>query len=148
MQPRVVAISERYELVGTLTDSELSMLIDDAPTNAPVLGATLVVEIAGRQYPAPFHADHGDYAVADNAALDALRREGGALVFVIDADGTPDLLTGELDAPLAGDTTHADADHDAGHSDNRRVFVYAAAGAAALGALAVWLARRRKGGAA
>jgi hypothetical protein len=144
-QPRVVAESERFELVGTLTDSELSMLIDHAPSNEPVLGAKLTVDVAGRRVPAKFHADHGDYAVDDATALAALRRDGGALAFVIDAGGEPDLLAGELIVAAPDHDAH-DA-HDAAdtgeQSKDRTTLWLALAGGVAAIAVLILLWRRR-----
>lgn len=103
--PAVTAVSETFELVGRLNASELSILIDRAETNAPVMNAKLSVEVDGLRADAPFHADHGDYAVADAAVLKHLHAAGvKTLTFTLVADEDSDLLTGELDV------------HDAAHS--------------------------------
>lgn len=115
--PRVEAHSELFELVATLAGGELSILVDRFATNEPVLGATVEVELqagagAGAstgtlKASAKFHADHGDYAVADEAFLKALSAPGGhALVFTVTAGAEADLLDGVLPVGTAPSDPH------------------------------------------
>ncbi|MDE2600551.1 MAG: hypothetical protein KGL40_13105 [Rhodocyclaceae bacterium] len=95
--PALTTQSETFELVARLYENELGLYIDDWRSNAPVLNARVEVELDGRKATAQFHADHGDYAVADPEMLKALHAEGEhALVFSIVAGKDVDLLTGEL----------------------------------------------------
>lgn len=109
--PRIEAKSEAFELVGLLQGGELSILINRFETNEPVLGATVEVESGNLKARAPFHADHGDYAVADASFVAALGKPGShPLVITITAGTEADLLEGTLAVPDAG---HLD-DHGLG----------------------------------
>lgn len=140
-RPRMEAQSELFELVATLHDSELSILIDRYETNEPVLNAKLEIESGGVKAKAKFHADHGDYAIDDPAFLKKLQTPGEhALVFTIVAGQDSDLLDGTLT------TGGANAGQDHGHDDHGHALEYAAwAGLALLGlAIAGFLIRRRR----
>jgi hypothetical protein len=153
-QPRLEAQSERYELVGTLSDGELSLMIDVFSSNAPVLGAKVEVEAHGLKATAVFHPDQGDYAVTDAALLQRLAAPGehAVLITIAPRAGGPeieaDLLAGVLSPPEIASPL---AEHEHGHS-------WAARGGVGLGLLAlaaalfVWLRGRggwgRKHGAA
>lgn len=110
--PVVTAVSEAFELVGRLHHDELSILIDRADSNEPVLHATLTVDVDGRSIAVPFHAEHGDYALSDPAVLAKLQQVGSKpLTFTLLAGEESDLLTGELDVhdaePAVADHRHA-----------------------------------------
>lgn len=95
--PTLRAESEQFELVARLYPDELGIYIDHWASNAPLLNAEVEVELNGRKAVATFHADHGDYAVADPEMLKALQLEGEhALIFTIVTDKDADLLTGTL----------------------------------------------------
>src|SRR5690606_21285551 len=95
--PTLTTQSETFELVARLYENELGLYIDYWGSNAPVLNATVEVELNGRKAPAQFHADHGDYAVSDPELVKALHAEGEhALIFSIVAGEDVDLLSGEL----------------------------------------------------
>lgn len=99
--PRVEVHSDLFELVGQLDGQGLTLLIDRYDSNAPVLGAKVMVESGGIETAAIFRADQGDYAVRDERLL-ALLRQGDehALVFTITAGEDSDLLDGTLRRPL------------------------------------------------
>lgn len=102
--PRMEAKSEDFELVATLGGEELSILIDRFATNEPVLAAQVEVQAGDLKAVARFHADHGDYAVADEAFLKALSAPGEhALVVTLSTGKESDLLDGVLkvEAPAA-----------------------------------------------
>lgn len=102
--PRFESHTELFELVATLADEELSILIDRYATNEPVLGAQVEVEAGTLKAVARFRADHGDYAVADAAFLQALARPGQhPLVITVSAGADTDLIDGVLEvaAPVA-----------------------------------------------
>ena len=106
--PRFEAKSEAFELVGRLSGGELSMFINRYETNEPVDGAKVEVELGKLKAVAPFHADQGDYAVADEAFLQALSAPGDhALVITLVAGNEADLLEGTLNVP-GGNHEHAD----------------------------------------
>jgi hypothetical protein len=99
--PRVEAKSEDFELVATLSASELSIYVDRYVSNEPVLKAAIEVESAGLKAVAKFHADHGDYSLTDAAMLKLLATPGQhALVFTVTADDEADLLEGTLATPI------------------------------------------------
>jgi hypothetical protein len=74
--PVAVAESESFEAVGRLEDEGLVFYIDRSDSNAPVLGATLEVDSAGKSAKAVFRAERGDYLVADAEWLKPLRQPG------------------------------------------------------------------------
>ena len=91
------AQSESFELVATLNEDELSVLIDRFSTNEPVLQAKVEVELEGIRASGTFHADHGDYAFTEEKLLQKLREPGEhALVFTMQAGNESDLLAGTL----------------------------------------------------
>ncbi|MCW7541915.1 hypothetical protein OOT46_29385 [Aquabacterium sp. A7-Y] len=157
--PRLEAQSEAFELVATLSGGELSVLIDRFETNEPVLRAQLEVESEGRRATATFHADHGDYAVADPEFLKLLARPGShPLIFTVVAGAETDLLDGTLvvaDAAAGsaamtaghghahgpGAHAHEEAPHEHG-SVARSTVVVGGLAALALGGL--WWQRRQK----
>ena len=145
--PRLEARSELFELVATLSGGELSILVDRYETNEPVLGAKVEVEAGALKAVAPFHADHGDYAVDNPALLQALAKSGEhALVFTIVAGQQADLLEGTLRVGAAPVASAADDHaHDALLTPRK-----AAAGGAVLLAAAAslfFLRRRARAGA-
>lgn len=142
---RIETFTESFELVGHLQGGELSVLIDRYETNEPVLNGKLEVELNGLKAPAKFHADLGDYAVADEKFLKALAQPGKhSLIFTLTAGEESDLLEGTLEVQADGDA-HRDS-----HGDERsrvlRSSTWAAAGvlsAVALAALAIRRFRRK-----
>lgn len=140
--PRVDTFTESFELVGHLQDDELSILIDRYETNEPVLNGKLEVEFNGLKAAARFHADHGDYAVDDEAFLKALAKPGKhSLIFTLVAGDESDLLEGMLEVK-ADDHAHSHGDVD-GHENS--LWIWAAAGvllSTALVALAIRQLRR------
>lgn len=155
--PRLEAHTEQFELVATLYDSELSILVDRYASNEPVLGAKLEIEVGGVTALAPFRADHGDYTSTDPQLLQLLKTPGQhALVFTLTAGPDSDLLDGTLgtaggDAAAAHDHAHAtgaahdhDDDHDQGLGLLRSKRFWAATGLAGLALLGgAWWWRRR-----
>lgn len=122
--PRIETFSESFELVGHLQEDELSILIDRYETNVPVLNAKLEIEMDGLKTEAKFHDDHGDYAVADEKFLQALRKPGKhSLIFTLTTSEESDLLEGTLDAG-AGAAAH---DHDDEHGHSKRPWLVTAA---------------------
>lgn len=95
--PRIEAKSDLFELVGTLTSGELSILIDRFATNEPVLQARVELESGGVKAQAKFHVDMGDYSVDDPAMLKKLATPGEhALVITVLAEKDSDLLDAVL----------------------------------------------------
>ena len=122
--PSFEAKSELFELVGRLSGGELSLLIDRYDTNAPVLGATVEVETGSLKATAKHHADHGDYAIDDEAFLKALSAPGEhGLVITIVAAEDSDLLDGVLRVSTQ-EAAHGDHGHEHGPmSWNRWVLI-------------------------
>ena len=107
--PRIETFTESFELVGQLSGSELSIMIDRYETNEPVLNGTLEVEYKGLKAPAKFHADMGDYAIDDPKLLAVLSKPGKhPLLFTLIAGDESDLLEGTLtvSAPHAVEHGH------------------------------------------
>lgn len=107
--PVVVAASEAFEIVGRLDENSLLLHVDRAPSNAPVLNATLAVEAGGKEIAAAFDAAAGAYRIADAAWLQPLRAAGKhGLAFTLLVGDEADLLAGDLvveaAAPAAAQT--------------------------------------------
>lgn len=138
--PAIVADSDAFEIVGRLYPEGLVLHVDRAPDNAPVLGATLQVEAAGRSANAAFRSERGDYLVADADWLAPLRAAGEhPLAFTLVAGDDGDLLSGDL--VVDGEAAPA--------GDRAGRFVWPLAGGAALLGLGAFaIVRRRRGGAA
>lgn len=136
--PRIEANSEAFELVGQFQAGELSILINRFATNEPVVGAVVEVESGPLKAKATFHADHGDYAVADEAFLQALAKPGThPLVVTVIAGDDADLLEGTLHVPQEA--------HDHAHDAlTWRAWTLVALAAVFVGAVLWRLLRRRR----
>jgi RND family efflux transporter MFP subunit len=139
--PRVVAISENYQLVGILEGEVLVIYLDKADDNSPVTSAVLDVSLDGTASKAEPIAKSGTYEVT--APL--LRTPGSYEVLVNIADGaTSDLLVGTLKVP-----GHAHEGEDRGL---KQILLGSLAGAGLLATMALiaWTGIRhmRKGPAA
>jgi hypothetical protein len=147
--PRIETFTESFELVGHLQGEELSILIDRYETNEPVLNGNLEVELNGLKAPAKFHADHGDYAVADVKFLEALSKPGKhSLVFTLSVGKESDLLEGTMEVK-SGDAEkgHAhDDDHDHAFSLNPWVIGAVIPSVLLLGLAIVMMRRKPKAG--
>jgi hypothetical protein len=98
--PRAVASSDLFELVAVLEGRQLTIFIDRAATNEPVVGAKLELELAGQKLQvqpvdaAQAGAAGGDFTVTLPAAL----KEGvHPLTATVTAGADIDLLAGEFD---------------------------------------------------
>lgn len=135
--PLVETFSEMFELVGQLSGSELSVMIDRYETNEPVLNGKLEVEFKGLKAIAKFHADMGDYAVDDPKFLKALAAPGKhALIFTFIAGEESDLLEGTLEVSAPPADEHA-------HTSYWKWIALALAASAAI-AVALFLGRRSR----
>lgn len=135
--PKVLAVSEQFEAVGRLESIGLVWFVDRADSNAPVLNASLSVELDGKSVDAVFRPEQGDYLIADAAWLAPLRREGEhALALTLIAGEESDLLTGELDVHSG---------QSSGLSAMALDARWLAAGASLIVALILVLRRRRRG---
>lgn len=124
--PRTETFTENFELVARLYNTELSVLVDDYNTNAPVLNATLQLQVADLTSLATFHQDAGDYAFDDPAMLELLQKPGDhELLFTLTTPAQNDLLLATLKSTGAatehvehGHPRHDDHEHDGhGHID-------------------------------
>jgi hypothetical protein len=96
--PRVVATSERYQLVGIVEGEVLVIYLDRAEDNAPVTAASVEVSLNGEPYKAELVAKSGTYEVT----APILRSPGSHEVLVTLAEGSGhDLLVGTLTIPAA-----------------------------------------------
>jgi hypothetical protein len=99
---QIEAKSDLFELVATLTGSELSIFIDRFATNEPVLQAQVEVESGALKAKAKFHADMGDYVIDDQAMLKKLSSPGEhPLVITVLAGKDSDLLDAVLRVPAS-----------------------------------------------
>jgi hypothetical protein len=146
-QPRFEATSELFELVAVLGGGELSILIDRFDSNAPVLGARVEVEVAGRKAEAKFHADHGDYAIDDAALIAALSRPGeyGVVVSVVAGENS-DLLNGTLvvAGPVAPGAAGGRGEHDHDHVVERWAWIGSGIAVLAAAMFIGWRRRQRR----
>lgn len=139
-RPTIEAATESFELVGTLFDDELSVLVDRYTSNEPVTAGTLQVDLGNIRAAATLHADMGDFSFTDPALLEALRAPGEhPLVFTLVTGDGSNRIEGRL-------TVAAHDDHEDGHDDDHRhaswtgVALSAIAVAAAVAlALLAWL---------
>lgn len=145
--PRFTASSDLFELVGVLEGDRLTLFLDDAATNAPVAGARLELEIAGRKLAlqpvaAGAPATAGDFTVT---LAPPLPEGTHPVTATVTTPKDADLLAGEL-VVRAGEAA-GPADPGGGLGElwaHRRTWVVGGAvalAAAAVGAVA--LARRR-----
>jgi cobalt-zinc-cadmium efflux system membrane fusion protein len=90
--PRVVAVSERYQLVGIVEGEVLVVYLDRAADNAPVTTASIEISLNGQPHKAEPQSN-GTYEIT----APILKRAGQIEVLVAIADaGTSDLLVGAL----------------------------------------------------
>src|SRR5262245_57272013 len=90
--PRVVAVTETYQLVGIVEGEVLVVYLDRAADNAPVATATIEVSLNGQPHKAEPQSN-GTYEIT----APILKRPGQIEVLVTIADsGTSDLLVGAL----------------------------------------------------
>lgn len=132
--PRFTATSEAFELVGVVDGKQLTLYLDHAPTNAPVKGAQLLLNIGGAQLAAKAQGD-GEFT----ATLAQEPKPGVTPVTAtITAGNESDLLAGEIDI-------HADEHADSPAQRTWKFWAAWASGAAAvLGGLAALRTRRRR----
>ncbi len=94
--PRVVATSERYQLVGIVEGEVLVVYLDRADDNAPVTGATIEISLDGKTFKAELQEKTATYEVT--APL--LRKPGSYEVLATLTEGSAnDLLVGTLTIP-------------------------------------------------
>lgn len=148
--PRFVLASDGFELVGAVDGRRVTLWVDRAADNAPVIGATIELEIAGT---AVAVRAQRDVYVGELAASPAAGRVPVVATVVAGADA--DLLAGEwiVDAPPTGALarTGPPPSPDGGRGAIGvigaldRTAVAVAGGAAALAGLLGWWAGRRRG---
>lgn len=103
--PRVLAVTESYELVGVLDGAGLTLYIDRPDTNLPVLQAGVSVDVDGESRDADVTED-GNYRIAGDWAQ---RAGGHDFVFTVTTSDGADLLAGTLTVPPASATPHGDS---------------------------------------
>lgn len=96
--PRVVAVSETYQLVGIVEGEVLVIYLDRAADNEPVTNAELEVALNGQSFKAE-PLENGTYEVT----APVLKRSGEIEVLVtVGGSATPDLLVGALNLGAGG----------------------------------------------
>ncbi|MCB1521607.1 MAG: efflux RND transporter periplasmic adaptor subunit [Hyphomicrobiaceae bacterium] len=113
--PRVVAVSEGYELVGILEDGKLTIYLDRTTDTSPVPDARIEMTVGGETALAKPQPD-GTYLLQSPI----LNRHGDhEVIATIDHGGRSDLLIGILkNIPGRSHSDHATYDHD--HADHHR----------------------------
>jgi hypothetical protein len=149
--PRFEAQTETFELVGRLSATELSLLIDRYESNEPVRDAQVDIESGAFKASAKFRPENGDYVVVDAPMLKHLAAAGEhAAVVTVRAGQDADLLDGTL---VVGPGVQADAGAGHGHAHDGddhhhegELALWMAGGLVALGGAAALVARRRRQG--
>lgn len=129
--PRFAAVSDVFELVGVLDGKRITLWLDRADDNAPVIGARIELDIAGEKLQAEPHGDVYEVVLASEPKPGVL-----PITATVTAGQEADLLAGELDLH---EDVHADAAAPA-----RPWIRYAAWAAAIAAALLVLLAISRR----
>jgi hypothetical protein len=113
--PRLVAVSETWQLVGILKGGALTLYLDRQTDNAPAEGATLDLDIAGRTVRAEAQPD-GTFRVPAEALgtgeVEVLATIGGV---------SPDLLVGSIRLPGGAAAAEGAPGHGHGILDLLRV---------------------------
>ena len=136
LAPRVAAASPDIELLAELRQDTLLIYLDRYATNEPFNGATLEVEEgANRGSAAP--VGEGLYQVSAPWLAQPGRH---ALVFTVHAKDLDDLLNGTLDVP----NTHGNVVGAVRSGLTMQWIAYAAATAALLLFIGIFMARRRR----
>lgn len=102
--PRFAAVSEAFELVGVLNGQQITLYLDRATDNAPVVGAQIELEIGGVKFKAEAHDDTYDVVLAETPKPGVL-----PITATVTAGAEVDLLAGELDLhedAHAGEVAH------------------------------------------
>lgn len=102
--PRVVATSERYQLVGVVEGEVLVIYLDRADDNAPVTTATIEVSLDGETHKAELQDKTATYEVTAPLLRNAGQHE--VLVTIAEEDAH-DLVVGTLTIPAVGAATIA-----------------------------------------
>jgi hypothetical protein len=152
--PRFEAQTETFELVGRLSGTELSLLIDRYESNEPVRDAQVNIESGAFKASAKFRPENGDYVVVDAPMLKHLAAAGEhAVVVTVRAGQDADLLDGTLVVGPGGQADagagHGHAHDGDDHDHDGELALWMAGGLVALGgvaALAMLVARRRRQG--
>lgn len=124
---RFTAASETFELVGVLNGKQITLYLDRAADNAPVIDAQIELEIAGVKLKAEKHEDAFEVVLAAEPKPGVL-----PITATVTAGQEVDLLAGELDLH---EEAHA---NEAAHVHSWKE--YAGWGAGALAALAALIA--------
>jgi len=125
--PRVVAVSESYQLVGIVEGEVLVVYLDRAADNAPVTTASIEISLNGQPHKAELQSN-GTYEIT----APILKRPGQIEVLVAIADaGTSDLLVGALAIAPSAATNVPKAPRNA--IGERLLLAVAVAGLALLG---------------
>lgn len=133
-QPRFIAVSETFELVGVLSGKRLSLYLDRAADNSPVKEAQLELELGGVKLAVKPRGE-GEF----EATLAQEPKPGVTTVAAtVIAGQETDLLAGELDIRAAA---HADA--SVGSQSWNKYGIWLVAGLLSLAGLAGGLRRVR-----
>lgn len=91
--PRFSAVSEAFELVGIVNGQHLALYLDRFADNAPVEGASLELEVAGRKLTVAARAP-GEY---EARLPEPLKPGVTPVTATVEANGETDMLAGDLE---------------------------------------------------
>lgn len=93
--PRLVAVSETYELVAILKDQELTVYLDSVKDTSPVVSAVIQMDVNGKTLVAQSQTD-GTYKIKTSSLSKAGTHE--VIITIVDGQNT-DLLVGSIKIP-------------------------------------------------
>ena len=93
--PRLVAVSETYELVAILKDQELTVYLDRVKDTSPVVSAVIQMDVNGKTLVAQSQTD-GTYKIKTSSLSKAGTHE--VIITIVDGQNT-DLLVGSIKIP-------------------------------------------------
>ncbi|QGF91737.1 hypothetical protein GH769_00335 [Pseudomonas sp. CFSAN084952] len=130
--PRFAAVSDDFELVGVLNGQHLTLYLDHAADNRPVIDGELTLELSGQQVKVSPHGV-GEFEVE---LAEPLPDGETSVMATVTAQGQSDLLTSVLD--VHGE--HAEQEHAAASA----LVIVLRGGATILGiGFLAWVLRRR-----
>lgn len=114
LTPKFEGLTETFELLGELKDSQLVVYLHDFKSNTPVSNATIEMESGGLSAIASYSTQLGAYVITGDKLLARLQGAGEhELVFTIMTEDSGDLLASTLvtSALDAQNTEHAQTQH-------------------------------------
>lgn len=118
--PKFESFTETFELVGELTENQLSIYLHDFKTNAPIADASLELEVGDLAATAEYSEQLQAYLLTNQGMLEELSQIGlHEIVITILTDQSGDLLVANLENLKSSTSNHdgVDLEHDHHHDD-------------------------------